>query len=72
MDIFNIDKDKLAKEKQRFWQPNEFTIYFDNAGFHVSVCIEEKRLQIVNTSHTATRSLPIGRNYKLHCKERLD
>lgn len=48
--LFNIDKDKLAKEKQRFRQPNEFTIYFDNAGFHVSVCIEEKRLQIVNTS----------------------
>ncbi len=48
--LFNIDKDELAKEKQRFRQPNEFTIYFDNAGFHVSVCIEEKRLQIVNRS----------------------
>ncbi|MHC5599412.1 MAG: DUF1796 family putative cysteine peptidase [Nostoc sp.] len=48
--LFDIDKDKLAKEKQRFRQPNEFSIYFDNAGFHVSVCIQEKRLRIVNTS----------------------
>jgi hypothetical protein len=48
--LFDIDKDELAKEKQRFQQPNEFSIYFDNAGFHVSVCIEEKRLRIVNRS----------------------
>ncbi|MEH1799326.1 MAG: DUF1796 family putative cysteine peptidase [Nostoc sp.] len=48
--LFDIDKDELAKEKQRFQQPNEFPIYFDNGGFHVSVCIEEKRLRIVNTS----------------------
>ncbi|MCC5654229.1 DUF1796 family putative cysteine peptidase [Nostoc sp. XA013] len=48
--LFDIDKDKLAKEKQGFQQPKEFPIYFDNAGFHVSVCMEEKRLRIVNPS----------------------
>ncbi|MGF1935430.1 MAG: DUF1796 family putative cysteine peptidase [Nostoc sp. ChiQUE02] len=48
--LFDINKDGLAKEKQRFQQPNEFPIYFDNGGFHVSVCIEEKRLRIVNSS----------------------
>ncbi|MEH2410097.1 DUF1796 family putative cysteine peptidase [Nostoc sp.] len=48
--LFDIDKDELAKEKQRFRQPNEFPIYFDNGGFHVSVCIEEKRLRIINPS----------------------
>ncbi|MDZ7956220.1 DUF1796 family putative cysteine peptidase [Nostoc sp. DedQUE09] len=48
--LFDIDKDGLAKEKQRFQQPNEFPIYFDNGGFHVSVCMEEKRLRIVNSS----------------------
>jgi lysophospholipase L1-like esterase len=48
--LFDIDKDKLAKEKQHLRQPNEFPIYFDNAGFHVSVCMEEKRLRIVNPS----------------------
>jgi lysophospholipase L1-like esterase len=48
--LFDIEKDELVKEKQRFQQPNEFTIYFDNGGFHVSVCMEEKRLRIVNSS----------------------
>ncbi|MFN6477066.1 DUF1796 family putative cysteine peptidase [Nostoc sp. DedQUE07] len=48
--LFDIDKDELAKEKQRFRKPNEFPIYFDNAGFNVSVCMEEKRLRIINTS----------------------
>ncbi|MEH2439298.1 DUF1796 family putative cysteine peptidase [Nostoc sp.] len=48
--LFDIDKDELAKEKQRCRQPNEFPIYFDNAGFHISVCIEEKHLRIVNPS----------------------
>ncbi|MEH2203010.1 MAG: DUF1796 family putative cysteine peptidase [Nostoc sp.] len=48
--LFDINKDALAKEKQRFRQPNEFPIYFDNGGFHVSVCMEEKRLRIVNSS----------------------
>ncbi|MFN6481405.1 MULTISPECIES: DUF1796 family putative cysteine peptidase [unclassified Nostoc] len=48
--LFDIDKDELTKEKQRFQQPNEFTIYFDNGGFHVSVCMEEKRLRFVNSS----------------------
>ncbi|MDZ8094638.1 MAG: DUF1796 family putative cysteine peptidase [Nostoc sp. DedQUE05] len=47
--LFDIDKDELA-EKQRFREPNEFPIYFDNVGFNVSVCIEEKRLRIINTS----------------------
>ncbi|OYE04271.1 DUF1796 family putative cysteine peptidase [Nostoc sp. 'Peltigera membranacea cyanobiont' 232] len=48
--LFDIDKDELANEKQRCRQPNEFPIYFDNAGFHISVCIEEKHLRIVNPS----------------------
>ncbi|MEH2035341.1 DUF1796 family putative cysteine peptidase [Nostoc sp.] len=48
--LFDINKDALAKEKQRFQQPNEFPIYFDNRGFHVSVCMEEKHLRIVNSS----------------------
>ncbi|MDM9580688.1 DUF1796 family putative cysteine peptidase [Nostoc sp. GT001] len=48
--LFDINKDALAKEKQRFQQPNEFPIYFDNGGFHVSVCMEEKHLRIVNSS----------------------
>ncbi|MEH2111398.1 carbohydrate-binding module family 20 domain-containing protein [Nostoc sp.] len=48
--LFDINKDALAKEKQRFQQPNEFPIYFDNGGFHVCVCMEEKHLRIVNSS----------------------
>ncbi|MEH2052410.1 DUF1796 family putative cysteine peptidase [Nostoc sp.] len=48
--LFDIDKDELAKEKQCSQQPNEFPIYFDNVGFYLSVCIEEKRLRIVNPS----------------------
>ncbi|MEH2123151.1 DUF1796 family putative cysteine peptidase [Nostoc sp.] len=48
--LFDINKDALAKEKQCFRQPNEFPIYFDNGGFHVSVCMEEKHLRIVNSS----------------------
>ncbi|MBE9105481.1 lipase [Nostoc cf. edaphicum LEGE 07299] len=48
--LFDIDKDELAKEKQRFRQQNEFPIYFDNGGFHVSICMEEKCLRIVNSS----------------------
>ncbi|MEH1925391.1 DUF1796 family putative cysteine peptidase [Nostoc sp.] len=48
--LFDIEKDELAKEKQRSQQPNEFPIYFDNGGFHLSICMEEKRLRIVNPS----------------------
>ncbi|MEH1787133.1 MAG: DUF1796 family putative cysteine peptidase [Nostoc sp.] len=48
--LFDINKDALAKEKQHFRQPNEFPIYFDNAGFRISVGIEEKRLRIINPS----------------------
>lgn len=48
--LFQIDKDELAKELQRFWQPNEIPIYLDNAGFYVCACIEEKRLRIRNPS----------------------
>ncbi len=50
LSLFQIDKAKLAKEKQRFWQPNEIPIYLDNAGFYVCACIEEKRLRINNPS----------------------
>jgi lysophospholipase L1-like esterase len=48
--LFGIDKDELAQEKQRFRQPNEVSIYADNAGFHIWVCIEERRLRIINRS----------------------
>jgi lysophospholipase L1-like esterase len=48
--LFHIDKDELAGEKQRFWQPDEIPIYLDNAGFYVCACIEEKRLRISNPS----------------------
>ncbi|MEH2060688.1 MAG: DUF1796 family putative cysteine peptidase [Nostoc sp.] len=48
--LFDINKGALAKEKQRFRQPSEFPIYFDNAGFRISVGMEEKRLRIINPS----------------------
>ncbi|QIR36052.1 lipase [Tolypothrix sp. PCC 7910] len=48
--LFDIDKEELAKEKQRFWQPNEVLIYSDNAGFYISACVAEKRLRISNSS----------------------
>ncbi|MFN6519468.1 MAG: DUF1796 family putative cysteine peptidase [Nostoc sp. CreGUA01] len=50
LDLFAIAKSELAKEKQRFQQPNEVTVYLDNAGFYISACIDEKRLRIVNPS----------------------
>ncbi|WP_414513556.1 DUF1796 family putative cysteine peptidase [Nostoc sp. PCC 9305] len=56
--LFDIDKDGLAKEKQRFQQPNEFPIYFDNGGFHISVCMKEKRLRIVNSSQNSYTIAP--------------
>ena len=48
--LFDINKGALAKEKQGFRQPSEFPIYFDNAGFRISVGMEEKRLRIINPS----------------------
>jgi lysophospholipase L1-like esterase len=48
--LFQIDKDELAIELQRFWQPNEVPIYLDSVGFYVCACIEEKRLRISNPS----------------------
>ncbi|WP_392533910.1 DUF1796 family putative cysteine peptidase [Nostoc sp. C117] len=48
--LFAIAKNELAKDKQRFQQPSEITIYLDNAGFYISACIEQKRLRIVNPS----------------------
>ncbi|MBW4667780.1 MAG: lipase [Cyanomargarita calcarea GSE-NOS-MK-12-04C] len=50
LSLFQINKDELAKEKQRSKQPNEIPIYLDNAGFYISACIEEKRLRISNPS----------------------
>jgi lysophospholipase L1-like esterase len=47
--LFEINKNELAKEKQRYQQPNEVPI-FDNEGFHVWACIEEKRLRFINRS----------------------
>ncbi|MBW4479429.1 MAG: lipase [Tolypothrix brevis GSE-NOS-MK-07-07A] len=48
--LFQIDKEELAIELQRFWQPNEVPIYLDSAGFYVCACIEEKRLLLSNPS----------------------
>lgn len=48
--LFQIDKNELAREKQRFQQPNEVSIYLDNGGFHVFAHIEEKRLRLINLS----------------------
>lgn len=50
LSLFQIDKAELAKEKQRFWQPNEIPIYLDNAGFYVCACVEDKHLRIRNPS----------------------
>ncbi|BAZ16054.1 glycoside hydrolase, starch-binding protein [Calothrix sp. NIES-4071] len=50
LNLFQIDKNELAVEKQRFFSPNEIPIYRDNAGFYIGACIEEKRLRISNPS----------------------
>ena len=50
LNLFAIDKDELAREKQSFSQPKEVPVYLDNAGFQVSACLEEQRLRIVNSS----------------------
>lgn len=48
--LFEIDKDELAIEQQRFWQQQEVPVYFDNSGFSLSACLEEQRLRIINPS----------------------
>lgn len=48
--LFQIDKDELAAEKERYQQKQEVPIYRDNWGFHVFACPEEKHLRIINTS----------------------
>ena len=48
--LFQIEKNELTKEKQRFWQPKEIPIYLDNAGFYVCASIEEKSLRVRNPS----------------------
>ncbi|MCC5640251.1 DUF1796 family putative cysteine peptidase [Nostoc sp. CHAB 5844] len=50
LQLFDIDKAKLAKENQHFWQPNEIPIYLDNAGFYVCACIVDKHLRVSNLS----------------------
>ncbi|MEC4817181.1 MAG: DUF1796 family putative cysteine peptidase [Scytonema sp. PMC 1069.18] len=50
LELFRIDKDELAKEKQRLQQPNEVPVYLDNGGFYISAYLEQKRLRIVNPS----------------------
>ncbi|MDZ8189485.1 MAG: DUF1796 family putative cysteine peptidase [Nostoc sp. ChiSLP02] len=50
LNLFAIAKTELTKEKQRFQQPNQVTVYLDYTGFYVSACIDEKRLRIVNPS----------------------
>jgi lysophospholipase L1-like esterase len=50
LQLFDIDKDELAKEKQHFYQPNEVLIYSDNVGFYIWACVEEKSLRISNRS----------------------
>ncbi|MCP2730205.1 DUF1796 family putative cysteine peptidase [Limnofasciculus baicalensis] len=55
LSIFDIDKDKLTKEKELLIQKQELPIYRDNWGFHLFTCKEEKSLRIINTSkHTYT------------------
>jgi hypothetical protein len=46
--LFAIDKTEWGKGNQDLQQPA--TVYLDNAGFHVSACIEENRLRIINSS----------------------
>ncbi|AFY92478.1 DUF1796 family putative cysteine peptidase [Chamaesiphon minutus] len=50
LQVFQIDKDELASERQRFWQPNEVPLYLDNAGFSICACLAQKRLRINNPS----------------------
>jgi lysophospholipase L1-like esterase len=48
--LFEIDQEELANEKQSFQNLNEAPVYYDDRGFQISTCIEEKSLQIVNSS----------------------
>jgi hypothetical protein len=50
LNLFAIDKDELAREKEYFCKPKEVAVFFDNVGFQVSACLEEQRLRIVNPS----------------------
>lgn len=50
LNLFAIDTDKLAQEKQRFQHPTEIPVYLDPEGFQVWTCLEEKRLRMVNRS----------------------
>ncbi|PSB56360.1 DUF1796 family putative cysteine peptidase, partial [Chamaesiphon polymorphus] len=50
LQLFQIDKDELASDRQRFWQLNEVPLYLDNAGFSICACLEQKRLRINNPS----------------------
>ncbi len=50
LNLFDIDKDKLQKEKELLTKKQEIPIYRDNWGFHLFTCKEEKTLRIINTS----------------------
>jgi lysophospholipase L1-like esterase len=58
LDLFQIDKNELAEEQQRFWQPNEVPIYLDRAGFSVCACPEQQRLRINNPSQNSYTIAP--------------
>lgn len=48
--LFDIDKDELAIEKQRFQQPSEVLVYRDEAGFQVCACPDKQQMRIGNPS----------------------
>lgn len=50
LNLFEIDKDQLAKERRRYQQQNGVSVYFDRVGFEISAWLEEKRLRLVNRS----------------------
>ncbi len=68
--LFAVDKAELTKEKQSFSQLNEVSIYREKSGFHISACIEEKRLRIVNPSPASYTIAPCCQELQtaLQCK----
>lgn len=50
LSLFDIAKNTLEAEKQHFQQSPEVPVYLDKTGFHISGCIEQRRLRITNPS----------------------
>jgi lysophospholipase L1-like esterase len=50
LNLFQIDKDQLTTQRQRFQQPQEIPVYVEKTGFQVFACPQEKRLHITNSS----------------------